>query len=433
MQDTHPLFREEARKQYESPEKLDEAVRVISRFERLLLAAGVVVCGALLCWSLFGTIDVRVTGTGMIMFPQGTPAITSLVNGVVETLYITVDQQVKKGDPIAYIYQPELDIQENTMKRYLNDYTQAHERMKELETKNLNETLRSYQSQKDQLNSSIQLANDQIELLLVQEESYHALYEKGIASQQDYDKAQVARMNAQVSLKNQQSQLDSIHKAVHDAQTQYELTIQQRELNMAQQEHQIAEQNNRRTQEGKIYAPSNGIICEVSVSEGQTVSMNSLIALIEEHEPDETATINLEAVVFVNSVSAKKVREGQQALISPTIVRPSQYGSITGSVTSVSYFPLTQTRLASLIPDSVLNQQLLSQGSVFEVRLKLDKHPSSPSGYHWTSGEGPEIQIYSGTLTNAMICVEQRKPISYLIPFLNKYLLGSDSYGVYDR
>jgi HlyD family secretion protein len=340
---------------------------------------------------------------------------------------------VSKGDPIAYIYQPELDIQQNTLKHHLNDYLQAHERMTELEKKNLNETLSSYQSQQEQLNNSIRLAKEQIELYLTQEESYRSLYEKGIASQQDYDKAQVTRMNAQVSLQNQQSQLDSIHKAVNDAQTQYELTIKQRELNISQQERQIAEQDDRRVQEGKVYSPSNGIVCEVSVSEGQNISVNSLIVLIDENEPDtpDGDTINLEAVVFVNSVSAKKVQNGQQSLISPTIVRPSQYGSITGSVTSVSNFPLTQARLATVLPDGVLDQQLLSQGSVFEVRLKLDKHPSSPSGYRWTSGEGPEIQIYSGTLTNAMICVEQRRPITYLVPFLKKHLLGDDSYGVY--
>ena len=434
MPNNNPLFREEARKQYESPEKLDEAVRVISRFERLLLVAGVVVCGAMLWWGVFGTIDVRVTGTGMIMFPQGTPTVTSRVGGMVETLYVTVNQRVKKGDLIAYIYQPELDIQENTMKQQLADYRKTHERMKELETKNLNETLNSYESQEKQLSGAVQLATEQIKLYSDQEESYRNLYEKGIASHQDYDAVKVTRMNAQINLKNLQSQWDSIRKAVNDAKTQYEITIKQRELSIVQQENQIAEQDNRRTQEGKVYSPCDGVVCEVSVGTGQNISVNAKIALIDEDELDEDDNIvDLEAIVYVNAVSAKKVREGQQVLISPTIVRPSQYGSITGSVISVSDFPVTQTRLASMLPDGVFDQQFLSQGSVFEVRLKLDQLPSSPSGYHWTGGRGPAIQINSGTMTNAMIGVEQRRPISYLIPFFKTHLLGSDSYGVYGK
>ncbi|MDR1925153.1 MAG: NHLP bacteriocin system secretion protein [Planctomycetaceae bacterium] len=436
VSETKPgLFRNEAEKCYGSPEKLDESIHLISRFEWLLLLAGCLICAVLLWWGLFGTIDVRVNGVGILAFPEGTPSVSSKVAGIVDKIYVKLEQKVTAGDLIAYVYQSDLDIREQTLQKELDEYISLHERLKTLETTNLKDSLSALNNQKKQLEQSIETTNKQNQIYQEQQDSYQRLYEKGIVSKQDLDKAGVTLLNGQLSLKSLQNQIQSLLKSISDINTGYHAAIQQRELNISNKKNEILQLQHQREEDGNLYATHDGVVCEISVAQGERVNVNQTVILIDvrEQKQDSNESIEIEAIVFVSSVQAKKIRSGQQSLISPTIVRPSQYGSIKGQVLFVSDYPATPARLDSLFPNSTLDEQLLAQGSVFEVHLQLEKSNTSPSGYHWTSGMGPPVRLTVGTMTNAMICVEQRRPISYLLPFIEQFFLGVDNYGVYGK
>ncbi|MDR2117059.1 MAG: NHLP bacteriocin system secretion protein [Planctomycetaceae bacterium] len=435
MSETKPeLFRNEAKKHYNSPEKLDESIRLISRFEWLLLFAGGIVCAALLWWGLFGNINVRVTGLGILAFPQGIPSVTSGVSGALTKLYVKLEQNVEEGDLIAYVSQTSLDIQEQTLQKELDDYVLLHERLTKLETQNFNDTVTTLNNQKTQLEQSIEITNKQIQIYQEQMESYQRLYEKGIASKEDFDKTTVTLLNSKLSLDSLHNQIQSLLKSISDNEVNYNENIRQRELNISNKKEEIRELKRKHENDSTICAPYKGIIRGISVIEGQSVNANQEIVLIEPRKDEESnQRLELISIVYVTSIEAKKIRPGQNALISPTIVRPSQYGSITGQVLSISDYPVSSEYLSMLFPNSVLDEQFLAQGSVFEIRLSLDKSETSPSGYHWTGGEGPQIRLTAGTITNAMISVEQRRPISYLIPFIEQFFLGVDNYGVYGK
>jgi hypothetical protein len=40
------------------------------------------------------------------------------------------------------------------------------------------------------------------------------------------------------------------------------------------------------------------------------------------------------------------------------------------------------------------------------------------SGYDWGGGPGPDLQLTAGTPTEVRVLVEERRPISYVIPIL---------------
>jgi HlyD family secretion protein len=48
--------------------------------------------------------------------------------------------------------------------------------------------------------------------------------------------------------------------------------------------------------------------------------------------------------------------------------------------------------------------------------------PATPSGFKWTSREGPETKIGSGTLLQVQISVEERRPIELVIPTVRRWL-----------
>ena len=52
------------------------------------------------------------------------------------------------------------------------------------------------------------------------------------------------------------------------------------------------------------------------------------------------------------------------------------------------------------------------------MRTRLRRSASTYSGYDWGGGDGPRLKLSAGTSTQVRVLVEQRQPISYLVPIL---------------
>jgi HlyD family secretion protein len=61
---------------------------------------------------------------------------------------------------------------------------------------------------------------------------------------------------------------------------------------------------------------------------------------------------------------------------------------------------------------------LVSQGPVIEVVANLVRNTSTFSGYQWSSSAGPALRMTAGTTMTGRVVVEQRAPITYILPFL---------------
>ena len=55
---------------------------------------------------------------------------------------------------------------------------------------------------------------------------------------------------------------------------------------------------------------------------------------------------------------------------------------------------------------------------LIEVTTSLKLSKNTLSGYDWGGGPGPDLLLTPGTNTNISVVVEQRPPISYVIPLL---------------
>jgi len=51
-----------------------------------------------------------------------------------------------------------------------------------------------------------------------------------------------------------------------------------------------------------------------------------------------------------------------------------------------------------------------------QIVIDLDEDPTTASGYRWTSKQGPPFEIPLGSSGAFEVTIEQRKPISYLLP-----------------
>ena len=113
-----------------------------------------------------------------------------------------------------------------------------------------------------------------------------------------------------------------------------------------------------------------------------------------------------------------EVQVGMEALVSPSTVAKEEFGYMRGTVISVGEFPTTYEGMFRVLKNEDLVNALRAGGAPIEVRISLVPDPGSPSGYTWTSPQGPPSPIQNGTPAGATITVKQSRPISLVLPFI---------------
>jgi HlyD family secretion protein len=111
---------------------------------------------------------------------------------------------------------------------------------------------------------------------------------------------------------------------------------------------------------------------------------------------------------------------GQSVQVTPDTTRAQRHGAIQGTVLSVQTLPVSEEALLNRLGSRSLVQQLTARGAgaLIEVRTRLRRSASTYSGYDWGGGPGPRLMLSAGTPTQVRVLVEQRQPISYLLPIL---------------
>lgn len=124
----------------------------------------------------------------------------------------------------------------------------------------------------------------------------------------------------------------------------------------------------------------------------------------------------LEAVLYVSIDDGLRIQPGMIAQVSPNSVQQEEYGLMWGEVAAVQGVPSTADEMLQVLGNDSLVNALNAAGKFIEVRVRLSTDENTPSGYQWTSVTGPPHQIYSGTLGDGLIVVDQQRPIDIILP-----------------
>jgi multidrug resistance efflux pump len=158
-----------------------------------------------------------------------------------------------------------------------------------------------------------------------------------------------------------------------------------------------------------IVSPVDGLVVEVSALPGRVTSAGDPVLFMQ---PDGSQLI---VKAFIAATDAESVRVGMEASVSPADApRRAQYGVIQGSVSAVSPTPVSAERIDFIVGgNSSLVDYFLAGGPVIEVTIELTPDPSTPSGYAWSIGQGPDVQISSGTLSEVSMTVREGSVIGW--------------------
>jgi biotin carboxyl carrier protein len=105
------IFRKAALDRLKSPEQLDTLMRVTDAKGWLALVGAVVIIGAALVWGVLGTIQTKVSASGILLSSSGLTELTAPGDGLLSSIEVKAGAEVKKGQTIALVDQPSLTDQ----------------------------------------------------------------------------------------------------------------------------------------------------------------------------------------------------------------------------------------------------------------------------------------------------------------------------------
>jgi len=132
-----------------------------------------------------------------------------------------------------------------------------------------------------------------------------------------------------------------------------------------------------------------------------------------------TKAASLKAVAFLDMSEGLRVKPGMKIQITPDIVKRERFGSIIGKITDVSQNPTTIESASEVIGNTRIAQKIVgADGEKIEVIAQLQTDTNNPSGLKWTTSTGPDLHLIAGITTTATVTVEERPPLSFVLPFL---------------
>ncbi|MBE9210043.1 NHLP bacteriocin system secretion protein [Nostoc sp. LEGE 06077] len=176
----------------------------------------------------------------------------------------------------------------------------------------------------------------------------------------------------------------------------------------------LEQQLNRNSQ---ILSTQDGCILELTTAVGQVVQPGTRLGAMRMGGANDSSS----TIAFLPIKDGKQIRSGMSISITPDTVQRERFGGIVGKITDVSALPVTKEGAVSLIGNQEVVASLIGQnGAAIQINADLINDPNTFSGYKWSSSKGPESKITPGTTTSVRITIEERAPITFILPILQE-------------
>ena len=414
MKAASQVFRKAALDRLASPEQLDELIPVVDA-RGWIAALGIgVLTAAVIAWGFLGSIPTEVLAHG-ILVTQGGRVVSALspTSGVVASLTVKPGDAVRRGQPVATIHQPEAEL------RLANAGQVEAERAVTLETRGAAlqreaQALEANATQRKRAQEQIiEQANERIGRLRRQLEIREQMHPRNLALEERVEQARADLARAQQDVSDARARMVEIDTELLHSRLEAERELAGLRAGLADAKRAAAEAGAALTATRDVVAPATGKVTELAVSEGQMVTANGTVLNVE------TEGRRLQAVVYVPTEHGKQVSVGMAARIALSTVKMREWGALNGRVASISDFPATPQGMAAVLGNPQLVQSFGGGSAPYEARIDLQQ-ADTPSGYAWSSGTGPTLDLSSGTTLSAAIAVREEPPINLVLPSLRQ-------------
>jgi HlyD family secretion protein len=405
------IFRKTSLERLSSPEQLDTIMRVTGAKRWLALAGVFLILGVAVIWGYEGTIDTKVSGSGVIVRAGTVLNVVASGAGLVTSISVNLGDQVKADQVVAKVSDPEILEKIHLARSALEEAKTERER--NLLSRQQGAQLQVEALTRDQANAQreIQELGEQVKIATEQISVDNQLLSKGLITRQQtlQDQQKMVAINGQIE--SLRAKIKQIEADQYTARTNPERFDEEMKGRIAELERNLAGLENQMAIQSSVESPYDGQVIEMKAVPGSLVAAGSPILSIQ---PQGNT---LEVLVYLPSLQAKAVQAGMEAEISPSTVKREEFGFIRGKVVYAGEFPASSDLLMRNFQNDTLVRSIMAGGPVTELRVTLERDPMSLSGYKWSSSRGPAITISSGTLCTVQVITHRQPPVSLLFPF----------------
>lgn len=419
MADKKQIFRSVSLERLASPEQLDQLMQVISPkgWVALLALLGLVV--AAIAWGIFGSLPSTVSGTCILVKPGGVAEVLAPGAGRIADISVDVGDTVRAGQLIARIERQDGLAQIRAGEARLHELQAQEDRLKALTALSTEQMAAYFADAERNLGNRIATAEQRIGALEAKIRNQSRLLEQGLITAQTLAATRLEHAGVQQDIDNFRNEIRqlAVRRIDTHKQVQNELSAIRLQINEARRN---LDNLLRSTDAASLaYSPYHGRVLEIRLAEGALVNPGTPILAIEHLGGGAN---DLEARIFITPLDGKKIKPNMDVQISPSTVRREEFGVMLGKVRTVADFPSTTQGMMRLLNNEELVRQLAAGAPPIAVQADLTPSTATLSGYKWSSPNGPEVHVESGTLCTASITVRKQRPITLAIPALRNWL-----------
>ena len=440
-------FRAKSLERLSSPERLDRLLQVVDQKSWLPLLTLAILVAILTAWAILGKIPVNVHGRGILIHPREVVELHSPGSGYLTRLAVDVNDVVRPGDVLALIARPDLEKQlelqgqklveltsqirtastlwlahanlngipsgdgaDNTVENYFDASRDLARDLRQKEQQSLSEEQQRLEEQERRART---LAEARFERL----EGDREALESGLLSraglleaEEDYEDSLDRVLGLELRLRELRTQGLEIEERYLGRLER----ISDREQQLSDIEREISRLQHALEEEARIVSDHAGRILELNCAVGEFLAPGDRIGSMTISE----AGSPLASLTYFTVKDGKRLKPDMVIQVTPDTVARARFGSIQGTIESVSPMAVSLAEARSVIGNLSMAETLTSGGHRMQIHARLDLDDTTYSGFRWSSPAGPEMDVSVGTTTTARVAVDERAPITFVLPFL---------------
>ena len=408
------MFRQAALEKSSSPERLDSLMQVTTTKGWIALIGLIVAIAGAIVWGVLGSAPDNVEGAGILLRSGGIFDIEISGSCMIEELLVAPGDTVQVGDVVARQSLPELDQQVQQTRNLIADLEDNRTREAALVTKNRDLEVQSVQEEIARLKQEVTAFKDQEEFLTNRLAAQRQAVELGLITSDQAEATAQELSTTQANIVSNEAQAIQLEASQVAARNSAERDFFDLDQRIAESRRQLANLQLQHDQHSTTRSPYAGRVVGLLVDKGHIAVRGMPMATVE------LTGRSIEAMIFV-PLQGSRIKQGMQVHLSPLGVAWEEYGYMLGTVQTVSDAPASTEVMDRLLRNDILARQFSASGGAFLITVAPEIDSSTPSGFKWTSEQGPDAQIGTGTLLTGTIRVAERRPIDLVIPALRRW------------
>ena len=410
------IFRKAALKRLSSPDQLDRLVTVAGSQAWLAAAMLGSMLAAVVVWSFVGSIPTRVKGEG-ILLSRGGRVFEAVApsSGYLVEIDVQVGDEVAKDQIYAVLARTDTELELQNARARLAETEQNRSDSELVAAEEIRLKSEALARQKSALRQQVSTAQAQAAFLRDKLGDDERLLDKKIVTRSDVQRTRAELNQASLEVAEAMKRLASTEAEELELTSSVDRRLREADQAVNAEARRVRELEARLELSTVIRAPTGGRVTEVKVAAGASLRQGEPVFSVE------ASGEGLELLLYLPGEDGKSVQPGMAVQVSPSTARREEFGSVLGTVRSVSPFPATLESMRARLQNEDLARSFAQRGSPFESRVELVADPATVSGYRWTSERGAEVPLSSGTIATGEVTVRSQAPITLAIPLLREW------------